>query len=135
MDILTSFVTLATELIALAKALLEYCPAFWRWLRSIRVVGVGPSRGYRDIEGMTPLNLSSLRPQRQQNSFDQVVDESPPMRWPKAVWPPPYEKAVVDTDFMVRGPHPTTDLARPFVDRGSYTGVQPSGPPSNIQFD
>lgn len=135
MDILTSFVALATGLITLAKALLEYCPALWRRLRSIRVVRVDPSRGGRDFESMTPLNLSSLRPRRRQNSFDQVVGESPPMSSPKAVWPPPYEKAVVDTDFMVRGPHPTTDTGRPFVDRGSNPCIQPSGPPSNPQFD
>ena len=132
MDILASFVNLATGLITLAKVLLEYCPALWRWLRSIRV---DPSRRDRDLEGMRPIDLFSLRPRRRQNSFDQVVDESPPMRRPEDDWPPPYEKAVVNTDFMVRGPHPTTDSARPFVDRGNNPSVQPGGPPSNFQFD
>lgn len=135
MDILTSFIALATGLITLAKALLEYCPAFWHWLRSIRVVRVDPGKGGTDLVGMTPLNLPSLRPRRRQNSFGQVVDQSPPVRWPKAAWPPPYEKAVVNTDFMIRGPHPTTDSGRPFVDRGSNPDTRPGGPPSNFQFD
>lgn len=135
MDILVSFVTLATETITLAKALLKYCPALWRWLRSIRVVRVDPSRGGRDLEGMTPLNLSYLRPRRRQNSFDQVVNEPPPMRRPKAVWPSPYEKAVVDTDFMDRRPHPTTDSARPFPGRGTSPGIRLGGPRPNLQFD
>ena len=135
MDILASFVGLATGLIALVKALLEYCPAIWRWLRSIRVVRVDPNRGGRDLEGMTPLNLSSLRPRRRQNWFDQAVDKSPPMRRPKAVWPPPYEKAVVNTDFMDRREYPTTDTRKPFVSEGGAVGSHFERPPNPQQFD
>lgn len=135
MEIIALLVNLATGLITLTKALLKHGPAFWRWLRSIRLVRVDPSRGGRDLEGMTPLNLRSLRPRRQQNLFSQVVNDPPPMRRPKAGWPPPYEKAVVDTDFMDRRPYPTTDSTRPFAGGGASPGIRSGRPRPNLQSD
>ena len=123
MEIVALLAGIATIISTIMGIVVKFRPRFAYWLQKLRALKGSKKRPDRDFEGMTPLNLSSLRPRRRQNSFDQVVDESPP-----------YEKAVVDPDFMVRGPHPTTDSERPFVDRGSNLGIQPGGPPSNLQF-
>ena len=132
---LAEFATIISGIVVVAGIVVKFRTRIAYWLHKLRALKRAKKRPDRNFAGMTPLSQFSLRPRKQQKLFDQVVDESPPMGRPKAVWPPSYEKAIVNTDFQVRGPHPTTDSARPFVDRGNYPGVQPGGPRSNFQLD
>ena len=133
--LLAGIATIISTIVGVVGIVVKYRFRFAYWLQKLRAPKRSKKWLDRDFEGMMPLNLPSLRPRRRQNSFGQVVDQSPPVRWPKAVWPPSYEKAIVNTDFMVRGPHPTTDSARPFASRGGSSGVQPGRSPSNFQSD
>lgn len=133
--LLAGIATIISTIVVVVGILVKFRPRFAYWLHKLRAPKRSKKRPDRDFEGMTPLSLSSLRPRRQQNWFDQVVDKSPPMRRPKAAWPPSYEKAVVNTDFMDRREYPTTDTSKPFVSEGGAVGSQFERRPSPQQLD
>ena len=133
--LLAGIATIISTIVGFVVAVVKFWPRFAYWLQKLRVPKRSKKRADKASGNMTPFNLSSLRPRRRQTSFDQVVDESPPMRRPKAVWPSPYEKAVVDTDFMDRRPYPTTDSTRPFSGGGASPGARNGGPRPNLQSD
>ncbi len=134
-SLLAGIATIISTIVLVVGIVVKFKPRIAYWLRKLRALKRSKKWLDRDFEGMTPLNLSSLRPRRHQNWFNQVVDKSPPMRRPKAAWPPSYEKAVVNTDFMERREYPTTDTSKPFVREGGAVGSHFERRPNPQRFD
>lgn len=133
MEIIALLAGIATIISTIVGFVVKFGPRFAYWLQKLRASKRSKKRSH--LDEIMALYLSPSRLRMRQNSIDQMVNESPPMRRPKPVWPSPYEKAVVDTDFMDRRPYPTTDSTRQFSGGGTSPGIRPDGPRPNLEFD
>ena len=118
---LASLFTLVQVLPKIVKAVMRY----WFELRQRLGRGWAAFKGEEEKDNfgaVTSFHPPPSRPSRQRTYFGPF--ETPvsklPQSSPKGVWPPPIHKPEPNRDFMVRGPHATTDASRSFSENKTH---------------
>ena len=118
---LASLLSLAEKAPKLIKGAVRYWFEFWRRLRRgwVAFKGDEPRLGSGVIRSSHLPPPESSRQRTYFGPFGTPVSELPQSS-PKGVWPPPIHKPEPKRDFMVRGPHATTDASRPFSENKTH---------------
>ena len=119
---LASLFTLVQVLPKIVKAVAKH----WLELRERLRRGWAGFKGKEynddDFGAVTSFHPSSSPPPRQRTYFGPFDRPSAkaPLPSPNDVWSPPIHKPEPNRDFVIRGPHPTTDRSRPFTEDKTF---------------